>query len=155
VSEATYVTSLHEAFWGITLIAVIIAIHGAGVIVTLRTGRALQRSHSSQRSFFHGMGTLIVTTLILVLVHFFEIIVWGTFLWGKGAFATTRDAVYYALMQYTTVSSSLQLPDNLRLLGGVIPLSGMLTVAWSTSVLFLLSQPFVARYSEADGPVER
>ena len=130
MSEATYVTSLHEAFWGITLIAVIIAIHGAGVIVTLRTGRALQRSHSSQRSFFHGMGTLIVTTLILVRVHF-------------------------ALMQYTTVSSSLQLPDNLRLLGGVIPLSGMLTVAWSTSVLFLLSQPFVARYSEADGPVER
>jgi hypothetical protein len=149
-TEAVYITSLHEVFWGLVMIATVVAIHGAGVIVTLRAGRAMQRAAGGRHSFFHGMGRLVVATLILVLVHLVEVIVWGLFLSAKGAFPNVSTAIYYALMQYTTVSSSLRLPSDLRLLGGIIPLSGMLTVAWSTSVLFLLAQPFVTRYSSDD-----
>jgi hypothetical protein len=45
-------------------------------------------------------------------------------------------------MQYTTVSSGIQLPERLRLLGGMIAMSGLLTFAWSTSVLLILARDF-------------
>lgn len=153
-----YITSLDEVFWGSVMIGVTICIHGAGVIATLRLDRVLQRCRG-RGSFLDGMGVLVVSTLFLVLVHLFEVIVWGEFLWLKGAFGNRSVSIFYALMQYTTVSSDYVLPDRLRLLGGLIPLSGLLTVAWSTSVLFLLAQPFVARYAgdgdATTGPTEQ
>lgn len=154
MNEAIYVTSLQEVSWGMAMIGLMITIHAAGVIVTLRMGRALQRRYPVQRSFLRGIATLVAATLLLVLIHLFEVFVWGVFLAAQGAFANLSIAVYYALMQYTTVSSSLQLPQALQLIGGLIPLSGMLTIAWSTSVLFLLARPFVRWYSndESDAP---
>lgn len=142
----SYITSLHEVLWGSVMIGIVICIHGAGVIATLRLSRRLKQ-RAAARSFLDGMGVLVVATLLLVLVHMVEVIVWGEFLWLNDAFGNRSLSIYYALMQYTTVSSSYVLPDRLRLLGGLIPLSGMLTVAWSTSVLFVLARPFVARYS--------
>jgi len=149
-NETVYITSLHEAIWGVVMIALTITIHGFGVVLTLIAGRALQRLHRAGDSLFHGMGILVLATSMLVLVHLLEVVVWGAFLVAKGAFPNLSIAIYYALMQYTTVSSSLRLPEDLRLLGGIIPLSGMLTVAWSTSVLFLLARPFLDRYSDSD-----
>jgi hypothetical protein len=143
-----YITSLDEVVWGLLLIALTMVIHGVGVAVTLRVGQTLQR-HAGAASPLHSIGTLVVATWILVIVHIVEIVVWGGFLLGRGAFPNLSTAIYYALMQYTTVSSNLKLPDDLRLLGGIIPLSGLITVAWSTGVLFALAQPFQGRYEKA------
>ena len=49
---------------------------------------------------------------------------------------------YFALMQYTTVGSSLNLPQRWRLLDGMLPIAGLMTFAWSTGVLFTLAQDF-------------
>ena len=148
VTDATpYITSLDEVFWGLLLIALTMVIHGAGVAVALRVVPALQR-RDTITSPLHGIGALVVATWILVLVHLLEIVAWGGFLLGRGAFPNLSTAIYYALMQYTTVSSELRLPYELRLLGGIIPLSGLITVAWSTGVLFLLARPFQARYED-------
>jgi hypothetical protein len=153
-SEAAYVTSLHEVFWGLVMIAVIMSIHAVGIIFTLRSGRILQRRARGDTRIFHGIGALVASTLLLVTVHLLEVTIWGAFLFAKGAFSDVSTAIYYALMQYTTVSSSLRLPNSLRLLGGIIPLSGMLTVAWSTSALFMLAQPFHDNFARDEGPRE-
>lgn len=148
---APYITSLDEVFWGLLLIALTMVIHGAGVAVTLRVGQTLHR-RAGAASPLHNIGALVVATWILVVVHFVEVVVWGGFLLGRGAFPNLSTAIYYALMQYTTVSSELKLPEGLRLLGGIIPLSGLITVAWSTGVLFTLARPFQDRYEKADHP---
>jgi hypothetical protein len=149
--SAVYITSLDEVFWGLLLIALTMVIHGVGVAITLRVGQALQR-HAQGASPLHGISALVVATWILVIVHLIEIVAWGGFLLGRGAFENLSTAIYYSLMQYTTVSSELRLPYGLRLLGGIIPLSGLITVAWSTGVLFALAQRFQARYEEAARP---
>ena len=138
----TYVTSLDEVFWGVILIALTMALHGFGVIVTLRAGAALQRRQSGRVSFFSGISTLIIATWILVLVHLIEVVMWAMFYWMRDAFPNGSTAVYFALMQYTTVGSEYTLPDRWRLLGGMIAMAGLLTFAWSTSVLFMLAQEF-------------
>jgi hypothetical protein len=40
------------------------------------------------------------------------------------------------------------LPDRLRLLGGMIAMSGLLTFAWSTSVLLILARQFQEQASQ-------
>ena len=140
---AAYVTSLDEVFWGVILIALTMAIHGFGVILTLRAGGALQRRETDGRtSFGRGISTLIIATWILVIVHLIEVLIWGVFFWLRDAFANASTAFYYALMQYTTVGSIYNLPSRWQLLGGMIAMAGLLTFAWSTSVLFTLAEKF-------------
>lgn len=146
MSDPVYITSLDEVFWGSVMIAGTMIMHGAGVICTMRFVAVLQR-RAHRQSFLYGMGTLVTATLLLVLVHMAEVVLWGVFLNARGAFPNGSISMYYALMQYTTVGSEYSLPPNLRLLGGLIALSGILAVAWTTSVLFLIAQPFVNRYS--------
>lgn len=146
MADPVYVTSLDEVFWGSVLIAGTMFIHGAGVICTLRFVAILPRRARAE-SFLYGMGTLLTATLLLVLVHLAEVLLWGTYLNARDAFPNGSTAIYYALMQYTTVGSDFSLPANLRLLGGLIALSGILAVAWTTSTLFLVAQPFVERYA--------
>jgi hypothetical protein len=85
---------------------------------------------------------LIVASWIIVLVHLAELLVWAAFLLWTGAMPSASTAYYFALMQYTTVGSSLNLPPEWRLLEGMLPIAGLMTFAWSTGVLFTLAQEF-------------
>jgi hypothetical protein len=144
-APTAYVTSLDEVFWGVMLIALTMAVHGFGVIVTLRAGGRLQERLAGRPTFLSGISTLIIATWILVVVHLVEVMIWASFLVTREAFLNFSTAFYYALMQYTTVGSEFSLPDRLRLLGGMIAMAGLLTFAWSTSVLFMLAQSFQAQ----------
>ena len=139
---STYTTSIEEVFWGALLIALTMAIHGLGVVATLRAGGALQRRHAVASPLRNAMRILIASTWILVLVHLLEVLVWATFFWLNDAFGNLSTAFYYSLMQYTTVSSQFRPPEQLRLLGGMIAMAGLLTFAWSTSVLLILGRRF-------------
>lgn len=140
--SASYIVSVDEAGWGLLLIAATMVLHGGGVAVALRANLALRRQASPAR----GLGRLIVITWILVFFHLLEVVlIWAVFLHWKHAFDSMRDCVYYALMQYTTVGSDLSLPHRLRLLGGMIAMSGLLTVAWTTAVLLTVAQEFQSR----------
>ena len=150
-----YVTSLEEVLWGAFLVALTMAIHGIGVVVTLRASGALQRRQGGQSTLRSGIRLLVVATWLLVVatwllvvVHLIEVLGWAVFFRLADAFANTSTAFYYALMQYTTVSSGIHLPDRLRLLGGMIAMSGLLTFAWSTSVLLILARQFQEQASQ-------
>ena len=67
---------------------------------------------------------------------------WAAFLQWKDCFANFSQAGYFALMQYTTVGSDYRLPENWRLLSGMIATSGLMGFAWSTGVLLTLAQDF-------------
>ena len=52
------------------------------------------------------------------------------------------SAYYLSLLDYTTLGCEYDLPVNWRLLEGMIAISGLMTFAWSTGVLFALAQEF-------------
>jgi hypothetical protein len=63
-------------------------------------------------------------------------------------------AYYLALLDYTTLGCEYDLPVKWRLLEGMIAISGLMTFAWSTGVLFALAQEFQGReLRRDDGPV--
>ncbi len=140
-----YVASLEEVLWGITLVAVTMAMHGFGMLLALFTSHILKEATGGARSFRAGVGVLIVASWIIVLVHLTELLVWAAFFVWVDAMPNASTAYYFALMQYTTVGSSFNLPLRWRLLDGMIPIAGLMTFAWSTGVLFTLAQEFQSR----------
>jgi hypothetical protein len=93
-------------------------------------------------SFFRGGAVLILASWMIVLIHLVELLVWAAFFLLQGAMPSASTSYYFALMQYTTVGSSLNLPLRWRLLEGMLPIAGLMTFAWSTGVLFTLAQDF-------------
>lgn len=138
-----YATSLEEIAWGITLVAITMAIHGCGMLATLFACHALeQRSRRDTISFLRGGAVLILASWMIVLVHLLELLVWAAFFLWQHAMPNASTAYYFALMQYTTVGSAWGLPLRWRLLDGLLPIAGLMTFAWSTGVLFALAQAF-------------
>lgn len=140
-----YVTSLEEVLWGTTLVAITIAIHGCGMLLTLFTTHSLKQSAEAAHSFLRGVGVMILASWMIVLVHLVELLVWAAFFLWQDAIPSASTSYYFVLLQYTTVGSSVNLPARWRLLEGLLPIAGLMTFAWSTGVLFTLAQEFQSR----------
>jgi hypothetical protein len=133
-AEFTYVTSLEEIAWGLALITATILLHGIGTtwaLVVTEGSDHPGRPTSVLRDFVR------VNTLaaLLVLLHLSEVLVWAGFFAWKDCFPTLSQNYYVALMDYTTLGCDYDLPQRWRLLEGMIAICGLLTFAWTTSVL--------------------
>lgn len=137
-------TPVEEVLWGTVMIAITMWIHGVGMQLTLTASDAIRRTANS-KGVRPGVGTVVVASLIIVFVHLFEVMAWAVFLLAAGAIKNPHAAFYFALMQYTTVGSELHLPQNWRLLEGMIAIAGLMTFAWSTGVLFAMAQEVIER----------
>ena len=144
-----YVTSLEEVFWGGTLVAITMVMHGFGMLLVLRSSGALKERFGQKPSFATGMLRLILASWMILLVHLAEVFAWaGFFLWTNAVNSQTATPAnaslcyYFALMDYTTLGSAYNLHLRWRLLEGMIAVAGLLTFAWSTGILLTLAQEF-------------
>ena len=58
-----------------------------------------------------------------------------------GRAANHSVALYNALLNYTTLQAGY-LPQHWHLLEALLGMAGLLTVAWSTGILYMLAQDF-------------
>ena len=144
-----YVTSFEEMFWGGSLVAITMAMHGFGMLLVLSTSGGLKERLGKSPSFVGGILILILASWMIMLVHLVEVSAWTAFFRWTDAVKTTTGApanvslcYYFALMDYTTLGSSYNLHLRWRLLEGMIAMAGLLTFAWSTGVLLTLAQDF-------------
>ena len=81
--------------------------------------------------------------LCLISVHYVEILIWASTMYGVDALPDLRNAFYFAGGAYTTYGSGdLYLPENWRLLGFMIATSGLFTFGWTTSILIAILNRF-------------
>jgi len=140
--DLQYVTSLEEIWWGGTLVALTLAMHGFGMIWTMHATNVLKQRFARNQSFAMGMGVIILASWMIILVHLLEVMLWAGFFLGRGAMPNASLSYYFALMDYTTLGSNFNLPLRWRLLEGMIAIAGLMTFAWSTGVLLTLAQEF-------------
>ena len=77
-----------------------------------------------------------VTIASLALVHLLETLIWVVPIWWLGLIPTFRDAYLYVLEAYTTLGKGqVALPEDWRLVGPMIAISGLFTFSWTGSVL--------------------
>jgi len=136
-----YVISLEEVLWGSLLIAITMAIHGTGMFGVLRITDALKERYHPLESFLGGLGIVILASLLIILTNLLEVIVWAAFFVVQSAQPNHSVSMYNALLNYTTLQAGY-LPQHWHLLEALLGMAGLLTVAWSTGILFMLAQDF-------------
>ena len=138
---STYVVSLDEAMWGSLLVAMTMAIHGTGMFGILRIIDLLKERFAPVESFLGGLGLVILASLPIVVTNVVEVFVWASFFLLRGAQPNHSVAMYNALLNYTTLQAGY-LPQHWHLLEALLGMAGLLTVAWSTGILYMLAQDF-------------
>ena len=143
--DTLYTARLGEVLWGGLLVAITLAMHGFGMLLTLRACNAFKERFKHQ-SFALGTIVIILASWMIIVVHLVEVTVWANFFLWKDAVAHPKNtfslSYYFALMDYTTVGSNYNLKLDWRMLEGMIAIVGLLTFAWSTGVLLTLAQEF-------------
>ena len=135
------VIKLDEVMWGGLLVAITMAIHGTGMFSILRLVDAIKERYDPLESFAGGLGLVILASLLIVITNIIEVVVWTVFFFLKGAQTNHHRAFYNAMLNYTTLQAGY-LPDRWHLLEPLLGMAGLLTVAWSTGILYMLAQDF-------------
>jgi hypothetical protein len=137
--DLAYAMRVDEIVWGGILLAITLVIHGTGMFHTLRINALLRDRTEGSRSRAVSMGILILAAWMIVLCSLTEVLVWALFFYLRGAQPNLSSAFYHGLLNYTTIEGGY-LPMRWRLLEAMLAMSGLLTFAWSTSILFSVAQ---------------
>ncbi len=136
-----YVIKLDEVMWGGLLVAITMAIHGTGMFAILRITDSLKERYAPMESFVGGLGLVIFASLLIIMTNIIEVMVWTVFFFVQGAQTNHSVAFYNAMLNYTTLQAGY-LPQRWHLLEPLLGMAGLLTVAWSTGILYMLAQDF-------------
>ncbi len=137
---STYVISAEEVLWGGLLLAVTMAIHGIGMLITLRVTSYIKAR--TRESMIISLGTVILASWMIIAMQPCRDTDLGRLLPAARRPSSNHSAAfYYALVNYTTLDSGY-LPQRWHLLEGLLAMAGLLTFAWSTGILYTLVQDF-------------
>ena len=107
----------------------------------LRALAAQNRSGMAHLLFFSSI-------LILLMSHIVQILIWAAFLYWPGIMVNPHNAMLLAGSTYTTVGfANDTLPEQWQLLEVIMAVTGLFAFAWSTSIMYALSQQI---YREED-----
>ena len=140
-----YVAGFEEIAWGVALVAITMVLHGLGMVWTLRAVHGLKSRLGPNVNLAASLLVLVIAAWLITVSHLVEVFAWAGFLHWKRALPNMSMAYYLSLLDYTTLGCEYDLPVKWRLLEGMIAISGLMTFAWSTGVLFALAQEFQAR----------
>ena len=128
--------------WGLSLIALTIAIHAMGVVMMAIAGLGI-RARLEIRNLGLRHVILIVTGgvgavgLLLAVLHGIEATIWAAAYVWLGALNSPKDAILYSLDSMTTRGASgLLLEPHWQMMGALEAADGMLLFGISTAYIF-------------------
>lgn len=132
-----------ETVLGIITLVGIIFVHGAGIrTINRRFSRSwVLMDHATP----HWRINLLLGFTIgaLAALHFTETLLWSVPVSVFGLIPSMRDSYYYVLQSYTTLGEgTVSPPDQWRLIGPIIAMSGLFTFGWTGSVLVSIMTEF-------------
>ena len=128
--------------WGISLIALSMVTHAAGLaLISMSLAKSLGSMIETPR-YAHGRFIFFsvvvgVTSVLLALLHGIEASYWAAVYVWLGAVPDFRRAIFFSLQMVTTLGSSVvELGDRWKLMGPLEAIGGMLLFGLSTAFLF-------------------
>ena len=127
------------------LVATTVAIHAAGLGMAL--AHVLHSPARTDRRFWPITWLLIRIAWLLIVIHLFEIAVWGLFFWWQECLPDVESSFYFSGVTYATLGyGDLLLPKEWRMFGPLEALTGSLMVGLSIAFFFaVLSRKFLQR----------
>ena len=143
--------------WGLSLIALTIAIHATGVVMMAFVGFGI-RVRSWRLGSSGGIGHVIpivigfvgAVGLLLAVLHGIEAAIWAAAYVWLGALDSPQDADPLSVDSMTTRGASgLMLPQHWRMMGALEAADGMLPFGISTAYIFSTMQVYWPMLSRA------
>jgi hypothetical protein len=133
--------------WGLSLIALTIGIHTAGVVGIAVLVSAIKRRWLDARTLTSKHMVLIVVGVIgavglpLAALHVAEALIWAVAYFWVGALASLEEAMLYSVNSITTLGDSgLRLQPEWRIMGALEAADGMLLFGITTAFTFAIMQ---------------
>jgi hypothetical protein len=134
--------------WGLSLIALTIAIHAIGMVMMALVSLRI-RDWITNRRLGPGytipivIGLVASTGLLLAILHGIEATIWAAaYLW-LGALDSPLNAILYSVDSMATRGASgLVLQSHWRMMGALEAVDGMLLFGISTAYIFALMQAY-------------
>ena len=134
--------------WGLSLIALTIAIHATGVVIMSFLGfgikvRLESRTLGLRRVIPLIIGIIAAVGLLLAVLHGIEAAIWAAAYVWLGALDSPNDAILYSVDSMTTRGASgLTLQQHWRMMGALESANGMLLFGISTAYIFAVMQKY-------------
>ena len=136
-------TAVFEVVVGLVGLIVIIFVHGAGIRLTIGHFNDRWIGVTVRTTRWRVNLLLAVTIAALSILHFLETLIWAVPISTTGVIPAMRDSYYFVLESYTTLGAgNVALPDEWRLIGPVIAMSGLFTFSWTAGVLVSVMNEF-------------
>jgi len=136
--------------WGLSLIALTIAIHAAAVVmmafmaIRIRT-RLENRRHALWKLIAVLICMIVVVGLLLAVLHAIECTIWAAAYWWLGALDSFLEALLYSVDSMSTRGASgLTLQPHWKMLGALEAVDGMLLFGVSAAYIFAVMQAYWA-----------
>ena len=134
--------------WGLSLIALTVAIHATGVVMMAFVGFGIRvRLEARKLGLSHVIPIVIglvgAVGLLLAVLHGIEAAIWATTYIWLGALDSPQDAILYSVDSMTTRGASgLMLHQHWRMMGALEAADGMLLFGISTAYIFAVMQVY-------------
>jgi voltage-gated potassium channel len=130
------------------IILVSIGIHGLGNTYLVLFLYKKQQNAIKKLGFKSAFQVLSFTALLLMLVHFLEIVIWAAAYLAIPEIrqlANFEEAIYFSMVTYATVGyGDIVLEPQWRIMSGFEAMSGILLFGWSTAMLFSIVQKILS-----------
>jgi hypothetical protein len=128
--------------WGLSLIALTIAIHAMGVVMMAIAGLGIRVRLETRNLGFRQVILIVIggvgaVGLLLAVLHGIEAAIWAAAYVWLGALDSLKDAILYSLDSMTTRGASgLMLEPHWQMMGALEAANGMLLFGISTAYIF-------------------
>ncbi len=141
--------------WGLSLIALTVAIHTTGVVMMALGGLVIRVRWLETRTLSLSyvipivIGMIAAVGLLLAVLHGIEAAIWAAAYVWLGALNSSKDAILYSVDSMTTRGASgLSLEPHWLMMGALEAADGMLLFGISTAYIFAVMQMYWPMLSE-------
>ena len=140
--------------WGLSLIALTIAIHTMGVVMMAVAGLRIRLWLEIRNLGFRYVIRIVIAGvgavgLLLAVLHGMEATIWAAAYVWLGALDSLKDAILYSLDSMTTRGASgLMLEPHWQMMGALEAANGMLLFGISTAYIFAEMQVYWSMLSD-------
>ena len=134
--DATETNPLVEVAFATLFLVGIIIFHGAAMRAITRRFSAAWVRINALTPRWRTSAVLSTAIAALAATHLIETLIWAWPMAALGMISSMRDSYFFVLESYTTLGGGdIGLPDQWRLIGPMIAMSGIFTFGWTGSVL--------------------
>ena len=138
-----------QILWGSVFLIACMVMHVVVLSASQKLlGRFVLASREWKRQTLRDITTMNIAVMVLVASHTVQVWVWATFFVFDGALDGWNEAIYFALITYTTLGyGDVVLGPHHRIFGSFAAVTGLFAVGISTAYLVAVTSQIFQRMS--------